>query len=123
MIQNNQTKKPNKKNNKKGKSSKLEAELFEQIKKAKLPLPVREFVAIPGRMFRWDFAWVKEKLLVEVQGGIYQKGAHSTGQGIERDMIKLNLATLNGYKVLQFSRRMIESGYALGVIHDMLVED
>lgn len=123
MTQSKQTKKPSKKQSKKPKPSKLETELLRQIKKAKLPTPTREFMAIPGRMFRWDFAWLEKRLLVEVQGGIYQKGAHSTGRGIERDMVKLNLATMHGYKVLQFSSRMIESGYALGVIHDMLKED
>ena len=47
----------------------------------------------------------EEKILVEVQGGIYTRGAHSRGVGLERDYEKLNLAQLNGFRVFQFSRK------------------
>ena len=79
---------------------------------------VREYAAIPGRRFRFDFAFTEphHRLLVEVQGGIWQKSGHTSGRGVTRDMEKLNLAQLAGWRVMQFSRGMIESGEALEMI-------
>ena len=100
--------------------SELEDELASAIRESDLPEPVREYKALQDRKFLWDFAWAEQRLLVEVQGGIFRKGAHSTGLGIERDMLKLNLATLAGYRSLQFSRRMIEDGTAIKIIEQAL---
>lgn len=36
--------------------SHLEDTMAQQIRLAGLPIPTREFVAIPSRRFRWDFA-------------------------------------------------------------------
>jgi len=54
--------------------SHLEETLLWQIKAAGLPMPEREYRAIKGRMFRFDFAWEKERLLVEINGGTYSGG-------------------------------------------------
>ena len=99
-------------------NSALEAELALQIKALGLPEPIREYQAIKGRKFRFDFAWTapNHRLLVEVQGGIWQKSGHTSGRGVTRDMEKLNLAQLAGWRVMQFSRGMIESGEALDMI-------
>lgn len=104
------------------KPSELEALLLGKIREAGLPEPTREFKALKDRQFPWDFAWPEQRLLVEVQGGIYRQGAHSRGAGIERDMEKLNLATLAGYRCLQFSRGMIEDGTAVAKIRQALEE-
>lgn len=52
------------------------------------------------RRFSWDFAFPASRLLIDVQGAVFVKGAHSTGAGIARDAAKLNEATLCGYRVL-----------------------
>jgi very-short-patch-repair endonuclease len=93
--------------------SHLEEQMAQQIALAGLPKPEREFKAIPGRKFRFDFSWAKFGLLVEVQGGTWGKGAHSTGQGINRDTEKLNLATIEGWRVMQFTGDQIREGKAL----------
>jgi hypothetical protein len=59
-------------------------------------------------------------IAVEVQGGIYVRGAHSRGTGLERDYEKYNSAHLMGWTVYQFSRKMIESGEALNIIEKAL---
>ena len=82
-------------------ASQLEAELALQIKALGLPEPIREYQAIKGRKFRFDFAWLEQRLLVEVNGGTYTKGAHSTGQkGIRAIRESVNLATLQGWRAL-----------------------
>ena len=100
--------------------SALEAELALHIKALGLPEPVREYPAITGRKFRFDFAWLEHGLLVEVNGGTYTKGAHSTGQGIRRDYEKCNLATLAGWRVLSFDGKSVKSGEAVEVIRQAL---
>lgn len=101
-------------------ASQLEAELALQIKALGLPEPVREYPAITGRKFRFDFAWLEHRLLVEVNGGTYTKGAHSTGRGIARDYEKANLATLAGWRVLSFDGKAVKDGTAVEVIRKAL---
>ena len=105
--------------------SALEAELALQIKALGLPEPVREYQAIKGRKFRFDFAWLdpEHRLLVEVNGGTYTKGAHSTGQGIRRDYEKCNLATLAGWRVLSFDAQAVRSGEAVEQVRKALEGD
>ena len=76
--------------------------------------------AIPGRKFRFDFCWVKERLAVEINGGTYSKGGHSSYLGIKRDYEKGNLAVQYGWKVLQFDADMVKSGQALEFTEKML---
>ena len=96
--------------------SELEETLAFQIQAMGLPEPEREYQAVPKRKFRYDFAFVQEKLLIEVQGGIWIRGSHARPKGITRDMTKLNLAQLAGWRVLQFSPAMVRSGEAVEMI-------
>ena len=68
-----------------------------------VPKPVREYRFDDTRRFRFDFAWIKEKVAVEIQGGVWGRGGHSTGVGLNRDCDKSNLATANGWKVFKFT--------------------
>jgi very-short-patch-repair endonuclease len=100
----------------------LEDLLAVHIRAAGLPEPMREYRFLQGRKFRADFAWEKQRVLAEVQGGTYAHMAHSTGTGIERDYEKGNLANLAGWRYLQFSRRMIEDGTAIETLKTLLTE-
>jgi hypothetical protein len=93
------------------KRTELEDELANQLDLARIKYD-REVVAIKGRRFRWDFM-VGEDLLIEVQGGLFIKGGHSTGVGISRDHEKHNLAMLAGYRDLLVNKETIKSGQAL----------
>jgi len=94
-------------------SSQLEDIFASQLDAVGLDGYVREYQAIPGRRFRFDFCWVKERLAVEIQGGTYSRGAHARPLGIKRDYEKGNLAVQYGWKVLQFDGDMVKSGQAL----------
>lgn len=61
-----------------------------------------------GRKFRFDFAFPAERLGIELEGGLWSRGAHSRPAGIQRDIEKHNFAVLNGWKVLRFSTDDIE---------------
>ena len=70
-----------------------------------LPNPVREF-----RFHRWrfDFAWPKLKVAVEIDGGTYMTGGHhSGGKGYENDCRKSNQAQLEGWAVMRADRNMV----------------
>jgi len=81
---------------------------------------VRQYRAIKGRKFAWDFAFPDERLLVEINGGTYTVGAHSTGKGIARDYEKSNLAQLQGWRCLSFDGKAVRSGEAVEVIRQAL---
>lgn len=76
---------------------------------------VAQYLFLPHRNFRFDFAWpiegpdVKPRrsvggVALEIQGGIWKdKGSHNTGSGLTRDFEKLNFAQAAGWIVFQFS--------------------
>lgn len=81
----------------------------------------REFVAVPGRKFRWDFH-IEPDLLVEVQGGTwnydkktrqFRPSGHNTGPGLDRDYEKTAVAVAHGYRVIQTSTKQVKSGQAI----------
>jgi hypothetical protein len=92
--------------------SPLEALLMERLAEAGLPTPTREFpfALSRGRKFRFDAAWIEERVAIEVQGGTWTKGAHSSGKGLRRDFQKQNLAVVLGWRVLFCDGEMIRNG-------------
>lgn len=66
-----------------------------------LPLPERElaFAKAVGRKWRFDFAWPKHKLALEVEGGVFTGGRHTRGKGFLGDMAKYNAAVSLGWRV------------------------
>ena len=104
-------------------ASELEDIFAAQLDAVGLDGYVREYQAIPGRRFRFDFCWVKERLAVEINGGTYSRGAHARPLGIKRDYEKGNLAVQFGWRVLQFDADMVKSGQALDFTEKMLRGD
>jgi hypothetical protein len=92
------------------KESHLETDLYEQIEKAGLPLPVKQVTLAKalGRGWVYDAAWVEERIAYEVNGATFVKGGHSTGVGIHRDYEKANAAVLLGWRLFQFDSQMIK---------------
>ena len=101
-------------------TSALENLFAMQLDSAGLTGYVREYRAIPGRKFRFDFAFLRERLLVEINGGTYNGGAHSRGVGLNRDYEKGNLAVVNNWRVLSFDTKQVKSGAALEVVEQLI---
>ena len=70
-----------------------------------LPKPVTELEFHPKREWRFDFAWPKYKLALEVEGGIHSGGRHTQPAGFLGDMEKYNSAAVLGWRVLRFTPR------------------
>ena len=80
----------------------------------------REVTCIPGRKFRFDFCIKKANLLIEINGGTFTKGAHSSGLGIRRDYEKMRLAQAAGWKVYPFDGHEVRSGEAVEIVRKAL---
>ena len=87
--------------------------MADQIRLMQLPPPERQAKIVPGRKFAHDFCWPRQRLLVEVQGGTWGKGAHSSGLGIRRDYVKNALALQEGFRTLFVDGEQVRSGEAL----------
>lgn len=98
----------------------LELALLQHITFHQLPEPEREYVFLPDRKFRADFAYPDAGLLIEVEGGTRGKGGHSTHAGITRDVEKSNLATLNGWRVIRCTGDQVKDGQCVLWIQDAL---
>lgn len=85
-----------------------------------LPEWKREYKFHPKRKFRFDFAFLPFKLGVEVQGGTHKGGRHTTGVGYARDCEKLNLACIQGWRVLYVTSDMVKDGRALDYVMQAL---
>ena len=100
--------------------SDAEQSLVFQLRALGMPEPTREWRFSPPRRWRFDFAWVNRLVAVEVEGGAYVNGRHTRGAGFEQDLVKYNMAALAGWRVLRFTPRQIESGWAVDVIQSAL---
>ena len=97
----------------------LEDRLALHLRAHKVP-HTREFT-LPGRAFRWDFAFPEARLLVEVHGGIWRKkGAHNTGAAITRDAEKSAYAAGLGWRTFSVTGEQIVNGNAYAWIKKAL---
>ena len=85
-----------------------------------LPQPEREYIFAKGRRYRFDFSWIAHKIAIEIEGGTWSGGRHTTGTGFAKDCEKYNLAVLNGWRVLRFTSNQVYSNYAYTLTKDML---
>lgn len=72
------------------------------------------------RRWRFDLAWPEKMLAVEVDGGTWTGGRHTTGKGYEGDSRKVNRAVLLGWRVLRYTSNMVRDGEAIGEIVEVL---
>lgn len=89
----------------------------------RLPTPEFEFKFHDARKWRFDFAWVKQKLAMEIDGAIWIQGRHTRGAGVEKDCEKLSEAAILGWRILRASTGQVESGVALGWIERALQKE
>jgi very-short-patch-repair endonuclease len=94
--------------------------LAQQCQAIGLPQPETEVRFHPTRKWRADFIWRKEKLIVEVDGGVFVGGRHSRGAGIETDCEKFAEAMALGYRVMRVTPRHVKNGQAIQWIEKVL---
>ena len=76
--------------------------MFCKICKATLGVEVvKEFKFHPSRKWRYDYAIIESKIAIEVEGGVWSGGRHTTGKGFTGDMEKYNAGTLLGWRIFR----------------------
>ena len=80
----------------------------------------REVRIIPERRWRADFGFPGTRILLEIEGGVWTGGRHTTGAGFIRDAEKYNAAAMAGYTVLRVTTAQVESGEALTLVEKAL---
>ena len=86
----------------------LELRAMNIINQSNLPEPNKEFRFHPTRMWRFDFAWPELKIAVELEGGIWNGGAHTRGAHFNSDCNKYNAALILGWKVLRYTSNTLK---------------
>lgn len=71
-----------------------------EIDLSKLPAYATEFRFFPGRKWRFDFAWLAERVALEVEGF----GRHFRPKGAIADCEKYNVALVAGWRVVRCVR-------------------
>ena len=62
---------------------------------------VKEYKFHPVRKWRFDYAIIEQKIALEVEGGVWTGGRHTSPQGFLGDIEKYNTATLMGWRVFR----------------------
>jgi very-short-patch-repair endonuclease len=96
--------------------SHLEIE-FEQLLFANgFPPHVTEHRFSTVRRWRFDFAWPRHRIAVEIEGGVWTGGRHTRPEGYTGDLEKYNAAAEAGWAVYRFTTSMIRDQSEKGAI-------
>jgi len=63
-----------------------------------------------SRKWQFDFAQVENQVAIEIEGGVWTGGRHTTGSGSTGDMQKYNAAQVGGWIVLRYTPRQFAAG-------------
>jgi very-short-patch-repair endonuclease len=104
----------------------LEQQFERLLLRHQLPQPIREYKFHPMRKWRFDFAWPKIKLAVEIDGGTFggpkMLGNHAIGKRYQQDCIKQNAAMMDGWAVLRADREMVCTEEFGDVVKSMILK-
>ena len=84
-----------------------------------LPEAVREHHPFPDRKWALDVAWPERKLFAECDGGEFLRTI-ARRHGGASDCERWNALTLAGWKGFRFVGSQVKSGYAIGIIEQVL---
>lgn len=81
---------------------------------------VKEFRFHPTRRWRFDYAMPEYKIAVEVEGGVWIGGRHTSPKGFLGDMEKYNTATAMGWRILRAIPDELISAKMLKMLRGMI---
>lgn len=81
---------------------------------------VKEHKFHPTRKWRFDYALPEHKIAVEVEGGVWTGGRHTSPKGFLNDMEKYNTATIMGWRVLRTVPDELCSNATLNMIRESI---
>jgi very-short-patch-repair endonuclease len=75
------------------------------LAQAGIPAPVAEYKFHPIRKWRMDFAWLDQKVFLEIDGGLWIGGRHTRPGAMLKSWEKENAAAVQGWRVLRCQPR------------------
>lgn len=98
------------------------ADLEEQMRAEGFPEYEREYIFNEKRNWRFDYFFHDERVAVEYEGGIFDKGkgGHTSISGIMRDVEKYNEASLQGILVIRTHAQTVANREAVRLIYRAL---
>ena len=81
-----------------------------------IPLATPEYRFHPSRKWRVDWAWLPEKIALEIEGGTWLYGRHNRAPGFLRDMEKYRELAIAGWRVIRVTPQELDSGLAAELI-------
>lgn len=92
----------------------------QKLKEYGLPPIEKEYRFHPTRKWRFDLAFVKDKVAIEIEGGVWTKGRHIRPSGYIKDMEKYNHAAMLGWRKLSFTPEQLFQSSTLHIIANTL---
>lgn len=81
------------------------------------PELIKEFKSgLEGRDFRNDYLHVESRTIIELDGGVWNNGAHVRAAGFIKDCVKLNMAALARYYVIRIPTGFATDNYLKQII-------
>lgn len=101
-----------------GSRSELERIFLRALRRARLPIPVRNHPAtIEGRRLWIDACYPEFRIAIEIDGRLY----HLMTEDWEDDLVRQNEVVLSGWNLLRFSARAIRRGEAAPTVERALI--
>ena len=94
-------------------------DFYDQLRYSGLK-PVYEFRFHPVRKWRFDAAFVEQKLAVELEGGIWVGGRHNHPIGFLKDIEKYNAAAILGWRIIRITGQHVKNGEGLKWVMEAL---
>lgn len=82
---------------------------------------LKEFKFHPTRRWRFDYAIPQHKIAIEVEGGVWIGGRHTSPRGFLNDIEKYNTATLMGWRVFRTVPNELLSNKTLLLINEAML--
>ena len=81
---------------------------------------VKEYRFYKSRQWRFDYAFPRYKIALEVEGGVWTQGRHVRPVGFLGDMNKYNTATLFGWRVFRTTPKKLLTTSTLQLIQNAI---
>lgn len=83
---------------------------------------VKEYRFHGTRKWRFDYAIPEHKIAIEVEGGVWTGGRHTSPKGFLGDMEKYNTATVMGWRVLRTTPDKLLTNETLTMIRESMTD-
>ena len=101
----------------------IRAEFRLMCRDAGLPMPATEYMFAKeslGRDWRFDYAWIEERVALEVDGGLFVYGGHNRGGFILKTHDKQNAAATLGWRILHCVPKTLRTPETIALVRRTL---